>query len=125
MAEGFDEGARQWQEVVAVCEGESKALAEREHGIIRTVGLHMASCADQSLFVLARDRGDKEEMREIAQRELVRAKALLSIVERDSRIGYECSCHYFYTPQDLRERVLNCRMILSAAADAADTTTCR
>ena len=64
-------------------------------------------------------------MREIAQRELVRAKALLSIVERDSRIGYECSCHYFYTPQDLREKVLNCRMILSAAADAADTTTCR
>jgi len=72
VAEGFDAGARQWQEVVAVCEGESKALAER-----------------------------------------------------DSRIGYECSCHYFYTPQDLREKVLNCRMILSVAADAADTTTCR
>ena len=125
VAEGFDEGARQWQEVVAVCEGESKALAEREHGIIRTVGLHMASCADQSLFVLARDRGDKEEMREIAQRELVRAKALLSIAERDSRIGYECSCHYFYTPQDLREKVLNCRMILSVAADAVGTSTCR
>ena len=64
-------------------------------------------------------------MRAVARRELVRAKELLSIAERDSRIGYECSCHYFYTPQDLREKVLNCRMILSVAADAVGTSTCR
>lgn len=50
-------------------------------------------------------------MRAIARRERARAKALLPIVEADARIGYECSCHYFYLPQDLREKILNCRQI--------------
>ena len=112
VAEGFDEGSRIWKGVVAACDGAAREQAELEYGIIRTVALHMASCADQSRFVLARDRGDRGEMRAIARRELARAKELLPIVERDSRLGYECSCHYFYTPQDLREKILNCRQIL-------------
>ena len=112
VAEGFDEGSRLWTDVIAACDGEARRLAEREYGIIRTIALHMAACADQSLFVLARDRGDRDEMRAIARRELARAKELLPIVERDSRLGYECSCHYFYTPQDLREKILNCRQVI-------------
>ena len=71
----------------------------------------MASCADQARFVRARERGDRAEMRAVACRERARAKELLPIVEADSRIGYECSCHYFYLPQDLREKILNCRQV--------------
>ena len=62
-------------------------------------------------FVRARERGDGAEMRAVARRERMRAKELLPIVEADSRLGYECSCHYFYLPQDLREKILNCRLV--------------
>ena len=107
VADGFDEGSRLWRKVVEACPPSARQEAEREYGIVRAVALHMASCADQARFVLARDRGDTAEMEAAARRELARAKELLPIVERDSRIGYECSCHYFYTPQDLREKILN------------------
>jgi hypothetical protein len=59
----------------------------------------------------------KAKMREIAARELSTAKALLPLVQADSRIGYECSNHYFYTPQDVREKILCCRAILAALAE--------
>ena len=78
----------------------------------RAERMHFASCADQARFVLARDRGDREEMRKMAERELARAKAMLPIVRGDSRIGYESSNHYFYTPADIIEKVLSCRAVL-------------
>jgi len=41
------------------------------------------------------------------------AKQLLPFVKADSRIGYESSNHYFYIPQDLLEKVLCCRQVLT------------
>jgi len=35
------------------------------------------------------------------------------LVKADSRIGYESSNHYFYIPQDLLEKVVCCRYVLS------------
>lgn len=112
VADSFAAAAMRWNDVVGACRDGAHRLAERELGIIRAVSLHMASCADQVRFVQARDRGDVSEMKAIARRELIRAKALLPLVECDSRLGYECSCHYFYTPQDLREKIVNCRKII-------------
>ena len=40
------------------------------------------------------------------------AKTLFGIMGRDSRIGFEASNHYFYTRNDLREKVLNCENLL-------------
>ena len=111
VADGFAAGVRIWEGVVAATRGAAHALSRRELGIIRTVACHMASCADQARFVRARERGDGAEMKAVARRERMRAKELLPIVEADSRLGYECSCHYFYLPQDLREKILNCRQI--------------
>jgi hypothetical protein len=39
------------------------------------------------------------------------AKRLLSIIKRDSRIGFEASNHYFYSVSDLMEKVLNCEFL--------------
>ena len=111
IADGFDKASKLWKTVIKKCDQRSRKQSELEYGIIRTVSLHMASCADQSRFVQARDRGDIAEMKAIAYRELARARELLPLVERDSRLGYECSCHYFYMPQDVREKILNCRFV--------------
>ncbi len=128
VAAGFGEGCARFDAMVAKCTGAQRANARREAGMFRAAYLHFVSVVDQARFVMARERRDKAasdaeraaataKMREIAARELATAKALLPLVQADSRIGYECSNHYFYTPQDVREKILCCRAILAALAE--------
>ena len=85
---------------------------KKELDMFRAEQMHFASCRDQALFVIARDRGDMGEMRRIAKVELERAKEYWRIVRADSRIGYESSNHYFFVPRDVLEKVLSCRAII-------------
>ena len=102
VAAGFAEGCRLL----------TGAIDDKELNMYRAEQMHFAAAADQVRFVLARDRGDRAAMRAIARRELDRAKAMLPIVRADSRIGYESSNHYFYTPADLIEKVFSCRVAM-------------
>ena len=124
VAEGFKRGCDIFDSMLDVCSPELRGNARREAGMFRAAYLHFKSCADQARFVMARDRRIKaateqeraaatKEMREMTARELAAAKELLPLVMADSRIGYECSNHYFYTPQDVREKILCCRAILA------------
>jgi hypothetical protein len=87
--------------------------------------LHFASVADQGRFVQARDAlasaanlspGRRNELRAIVRQVLTdeadRAKELYRLQREDSRIGFEASNHYYYLPQDLAEKFLNCRQLL-------------
>ncbi len=108
VADGFAEGCR-------LLEG---VAGRRELDMFRAEQMHFASCRDQALFVMARERGDGEEMRRLAKAELERAKAYWPIVRADSRIGYESSNHYFFTPRDVLEKVLSCRRVLDDVCGA-------
>ena len=67
----------------------------------------------QIRFIRARDNGfDKKVMAECVREEMVLALKLHDIVRRDSRIGFEASNHYYYTLNDLREKVISCAGIL-------------
>jgi hypothetical protein len=57
-------------------------------------------------------------MLECVRREKATALALLPLVSSDSRIGYECSNHYFFIPQDLREKILCCMALEEALLKA-------
>lgn len=111
VGDGFEKGCALWKDVLGGLSGEARRAAERELGTYRAARLHFRSVCDQARFIIARDSGDRTEMRRIAAREAETAKELLSLVRRDSRIGYECSNHYFYTRQDLIEKILCCRLI--------------
>lgn len=76
------------------------------------MALHFRSAADQARFVLARDAGDVGEMRRMAARERETAKAAMRELCRDSRNAYEQWNGYFYTLQDLREKILGCSLIV-------------
>ena len=56
--------------------------------------------------------------------EISLAKEQYALVCEDSRIGFEPSCQYFYMPQDLLEKVVNCRWLQERFAEAtpADRT---
>lgn len=74
---------------------------------------HLNACYQQVRFTAARDHGaDTQIMAECAQEELENTLCLYEICRRDSRIGFEASNHYFYTLNDLREKVLNCLYIV-------------
>ena len=123
VAAGFGEGAKRFDEMVKYADAALSYNARREAGMFRSAYLHFVSVADQCRFVMARERRDQakddaarsaanKEMAAIVRRELATAKALLPLVMADSRIGYECSNHYFYIPQDVREKIVNCRALL-------------
>jgi len=105
VADGFEEGCRLMDGVAG----------RRELDMFRAEQMHFAACRDQALFVMARDAGDAGAMRAAAARELKRAKEYWPIVRADSRIGYESSNHYFFTPRDVLEKILSCRAVLDAA----------
>ncbi len=52
------------------------------------------------------------EIKRLLESEIALARQLFTLVREDSRIGFEPSCHYFYLPLDLVEKVINCRWLL-------------
>ena len=54
----------------------------------------------------------KMDLVSILNEEITLAKQLLSLTFEDSRIGFEATNHYAYSPNDLREKVLNCEWLL-------------
>ena len=51
-------------------------------------------------------------MKAYAEEEIALALRLAEIVRRDSRIGFEASNHYYYTLNDLYEKVISCAYII-------------
>lgn len=76
---------------------------------------HFRSVYNQIRFVRRRNElgfTRDDTFREILDEEIDLAKRLLALTRQDSRIGFEASNHYFYTPNDLREKVLNCEYLM-------------
>ena len=95
----------------------------REAGIVEAAAIHFRSTANQTRFVQARralneakTQDDAERqismLSEILRGEIELAKALHGIQSEDSRVGFEASNQYYYVPEDLMEKVLNCRDLL-------------
>lgn len=116
--------AKRWGDGVAILEkirpvGKEAAL---ELAIARTCHTHFESAANQLEFYLLRDEapgaaaGRVKEIRArliaIAEREKVLALQQYAVVREESLIGYEASNHYYYTPIDLLEKVLNCEQVM-------------
>jgi hypothetical protein len=95
----------------------------REAGIVEAAAIHFRSTANQARFVrvrraLAEAKTRDDAARELStlsnilEREIELARALYRIQSGDSRIGFEASNQYYYVPEDLMEKVLNCRDLL-------------
>lgn len=127
VAKGFEESAVLMGVVQDVCEegsDEARAVAD-EIRLTRAAVLHYRSIAQQGHFILLRNRlneeedGERrhklrEEMRDLLNKEIEAARALYELQREDSRIGFEATNHYFYTPADLVEKVLNCAALEAA-----------
>jgi hypothetical protein len=124
MATGFQTGLDILKAVdlSGLKDSERKALVS-EINIFETATLHFQSIANQARYILIRRslnnstqanmHRQQMTLKEILKNEVKLAKRLYKVQTRDSRIGFEASNHYFYVPQDLLEKIVNCRWLLS------------
>ncbi len=73
--------------------------------VARAAYTHFRSTWCQIRFV--QKRNSKEDYSDIIAEEISLAVELAAIVNKDSRIGFEASNHYYYTINDLKEKVIN------------------
>lgn len=111
----------QWKKGLEVLEKAAADVTDAEkesfEELCRMAGAsfcHFSSCYNQVRFVRARNAGEKETMLLCAREELENTLRLYDIARRDSRVGFEASNHYFYSLNDLREKVLNCRFVMES-----------
>jgi hypothetical protein len=110
VADGWDRGLAE----LGRAAGEAGGTAAREdYTLARAAGLHFRSVANQTRFLLARDGRRPNEQQRLAREEMLVAKELFTATRRDSRIGFEASNHYYYLPQDLIEKVINCQDVIN------------
>ncbi|MBM3999650.1 MAG: hypothetical protein FJ297_08960 [Planctomycetes bacterium] len=97
------------------------AVTEPTHAIVEeqafaeAAAIHFASVANQSRAVVARDAGDSAALASRCDAEAKLAVRLHALQSRESRVGFEASNQYYYTPHDLVEKVVNCRRLEALA----------
>jgi hypothetical protein len=117
VAAGFEEALEPLHARLEVGAGLPELV--REVDVATACALHFMSVAQQSRFVYLRNallavtsRADAEGLLAVLDSNILaerrRAIELHAIQCRDSRIGFEATNHYFYTPNDLAAKVLNC-----------------
>jgi hypothetical protein len=121
MSAKWRDGIERLERAVRRAPATKRKIAQRELAIAKTCQVHFESTANQIEFYLLRDSIAQlagEERRKAQRRmlELVRSEMELSrqqyfVARGESLIGYEASNHYYYTPLDLIEKMLNCDWI--------------
>ena len=109
VAAGFEAAIAKLRATVA----ESPAVLAEELLFAEAAALHFASVANQSRSVIARDSGESASLLRLIGAEVKLAIRLHALQSRDSRIGFEASNQYYYTPHHLVEKVINCRWLES------------
>jgi hypothetical protein len=126
VAKGFAAGIAELQQAVEKTPKDRRQEAEVDLRYARAAAITFQSVANQASFILARDalakssntqspeerRRLRVEIKRCLESEIVLARQLFTLVQEDSRIGFEPSCQYFYLPLDLVEKVVNCRWLL-------------
>ena len=127
VSDGFMAGLQNLRHALLSISGKSSTehhhAFELECTVAEACAIHFRSVANQARFVIARKTIAKmenpkeaakeiESLRTILEDEMILAHRLFQLQTSDSRLGFEASNHYFYVPNDLMEKVLNCRYLL-------------
>jgi hypothetical protein len=91
-----------------------------ELSVATAASIHFRSTANQAHFVKLREElkrdsqniSKRNELIQVLRAEIDLARKLHTIQSADSRIGFEATNHYFYIPQDLLEKIINCEHLI-------------
>jgi hypothetical protein len=89
--------------------------AAQDVAIAQTCYHHFESVANQvEFYMLREDRAaNRARLIALAEAEIELARKQYEVARSQSTIGYEASNHYYYTPLDLVEKVLNCQQVIA------------
>ncbi|HBN85032.1 MAG TPA: hypothetical protein DDZ89_14455 [Clostridiales bacterium] len=100
-----------WKEGLDLLEGCTDYRNEKFNELLcvsKGAYYHYRSTWNHIRFVMERERlEDKKHIQSILKDETDIVLNMLKLRKEDSRIGFEASNHYFYTVQDLKEKLLN------------------
>ncbi len=108
-AEQFRIVSTEWRKGLQMLEDEAKYGPEYAEFccMARASYCHLASAYNHCRFVLGREAGDVSEMLAAIADERVAVEETIRLRAQDSRIGFEASNHYYFTIQDLVEKLIN------------------
>jgi len=112
LAVGWNSGIEQLHKALKSAQPGKKRHLHELLRIALAAYCHFRSACLQTGFIRLRETGRNREILEIIREETHLAKTLHDIVEEDSRIGFEAGNQYYYTANDLKEKVLNCEYLL-------------
>jgi hypothetical protein len=124
MAAGFAEGIRLLEKALSYVKKDGRSSIAAELRYAKVVQIHFASVANQVRYILLRDEYNLPDLskarrselsaaiRPLVEAEMALTKALYALTLEDSCIGFESTNHYFYVPNDLLEKLINCRYVL-------------
>ena len=107
--------AEKWKKGLALLESEhGNALFEELKRCAEAAYIHFRSAGLLTEFsVLKEDiAGNREQLAACAEEEISLAEKLYRLMCEDAKIGFEMTNHYFYTKENLIEKVLNLTYIL-------------
>ena len=113
LNDGWREGLEVLEKAAAMVQEQEKEEFNEIVTVATAAYCHLYSTLMQIRFVMARSAGAAETMKACAAEELKTALTIYDIARRDSRIGFEASNHYFYSLNDLREKIVNCEYVIS------------
>ncbi|MBO0719954.1 MAG: hypothetical protein J2P41_03985 [Blastocatellia bacterium] len=121
LAGKWREGLVSLEQALKKAPANKKEAAARELAIARTCQNHFQSTANQIEFYLLRDKltglareqagAVRRRMLTLMRDEMELSKQQYFVARNESLIAYEASNHYYYTPLDLVEKMLNCEYI--------------
>lgn len=119
FANQFQKVSKGWGEALKILEECKDQILPEEQELFREIETmawgaycHLYSTDLQIRFVRSRDAGDSAGVKDAVRKELENTLRLYDIMRRDSRIGFESSNHYYYTLNDLLEKIVNCEQFL-------------
>ncbi len=102
LVDGWKEGLNE----LTTFAGQNEALDEMIL-MAKVVLCQYESAYHHIQFVMQREAMQREKQLQIVREEMGTVQTLIALRLQDSRIGFESSNHYFYTLQDLREKMIN------------------
>lgn len=129
MAEQWEGGIAEMKQAADAAPISSRSATACDLRWAQAAGLHFRSVANQARFVIARRvlsngkssaesrRSAQDDLRKTIGDELSCATQLFRLARADSLIGFEASNQYYYLPQDLMEKAIDCRYLIERFAE--------
>ncbi len=128
----FSNGLKSLKTAIGMAPGKYSDENMRDYGISRACMIHLKSVANYSEFILLRNKllahpGDvnlRKSLVKILKDEEKNSRAMLVLMLKDSRIGYEGTTGYFYTAGEIVEKIEMIKEVLKEVRKHTQEATC-